>query len=121
MKLDIGALSYDPVWYDFETGEPTSDKEEGKTYIQVKPAPFSEQQIILRDGDMVLDGKTLCATFKKACTAWKGINGANGEPLPCTDAVKQKVYDFQLGGISNFVIRKCWEFMETKETDEKNS
>jgi len=121
MKIDLGRLSYDPVWYDFDTGDPTSDQKPDGHYLQIKPVPFSEMEIILREGDMLISGRSLCKMFKGALTGMNGFTDANNNPIPCTDSVKQKLFDFKLGGISDFVVNKCWEFFGEKEDDEKNS
>lgn len=120
MKLDIGSLSYDPVWYDFGTGELASEHEEGHVYMRIKPVPLSESDVILKDGGLVFTGESRCAVFKKALVAWKNVTDPHGKELPCTDEVKQKIFDFQLGGISSFVLGKCDEFIRKKADDEKN-
>ena len=122
MKLDIGSLSYDPTWYDFATGEAVSDFNPDGAYLQVRPVPVIETEVLRRGDDLVIDGKSLCKIFKRALMAWKGFAGPDGKPLPdLTDDIKQKIYDFQLGGIPAFVDKKCVLFSVQKEADEKNS
>lgn len=121
MKIDIGKLSYDPVRYCFETGLPSSEKNPDKTYLRIKPIPLSETQFIVKDGGLIFTGEERCRMFKEALVGWEGVVGADGKPLPCTDDVKQKIFDFQIGGISNFVLTITDQFNQEKVDDEKNS
>ena len=93
LKIDTN-LSYDARWYDFETGE-------------VIDEPDAERPAL--------------KAFKDALVDMANITGADDKPLPCTDEVKQKIFDFGLAGISQFVFQKIWNFYKAKGVEEKNS
>ena len=120
LKLNMD-LSYDATWFDFETGEPINEPIPDKPSLKIKPYPFSKANIIVRDGGMILSGEDQCQTFKESLVAMNAIVGADDKPLPCTDEVKQKIYDFRMGGIPDFVIGKIREFRASKDAKEKNS
>jgi len=120
LKLDTD-LSYDGRWYDFETGEVVEGPGPENACLKIRPQPFSASSITIRDGAMVISGEDQCQRFKDALEEMAHVVGADGKPLPCTDEVKQKIYDFRLGGIADFVLNKIWEFHRAKEREEKNS
>ena len=121
MRLDITKLSYDAKWYSMQTGEIVDSPGQDGVFIKIKPFPFSKSNVQVRDGAIVLSGDEQCRIFKECCEEWQGIVGADDKPLPCTNDVKQKIYDFRMGGISDFVIGKVWTFEQAKDDAEKNS
>jgi hypothetical protein len=52
---------------------------------------------------------------------WHGVTDETGKPLPCSEAVKEKVFDFDMVGIPLFVIERVNEFWTQKDSQEKNS
>lgn len=110
MKLKITDLSYESKWYAFEDAE-----------LEIRPYPFSQANVIVKDGAMVISGEEQCKIFKYCLTGWKRITDADGQPIPLTEEIKQKVYDFRLAGIADFVIAKTWEFRSQTGELAKNS
>lgn len=110
MKLDLSQLSYDPQWFPFDDG----------VELHIRPYPFSRSNVVLRDNGFLISGKDQCEIFKHCLVAWKNVVGADNNPLPCTDEVKQKIFDFRMGGISDFVLQKNREFQDRKGGEEKN-
>lgn len=111
MKLDFTDLSYDAKQYDF-----------GDARLNIRPYPSSLGNILVRDQDMVISGSDRCKVFKYCLTDWENVVGADGKPLPCTDEVKQKLFDFNLNPkLIMFVMEKSRQFEKIKEEEEKNS
>jgi hypothetical protein len=122
MKLSISQLTYDPVWYDFETGKRV-DGEPGpdQTALKIRPMPRSRGKTYLKGEIFVLDGEEQLKTFAYCLVDWRGVTGADGRPLPCSEPVKENVFDFALAGIVPFVMARVLDFAAQKETQEKNS
>ena len=65
--------------------------------------------------------------FLYCLEGWKGITDSKGKKaLPCTDAVKEKIFDFAtkvpaFREIVDFVIMKSIDIQGIKEVQEKNS
>jgi len=111
MKLDFTDLSYDPKWHDF-----------GDARLEIRPYPSSLGNLLIRDKAVVISGKDRCEVFKYCLTGWERVIGADGKPLPCTNEVKQKLFDFNLNPeLIMFVMEKSRQFEEAKEEEEKNS
>jgi len=121
MKLDITKLSYDAKWYDFETGKMVEEPEPGRNYLKIKPNPLSKGSVMLKDGALYFDGEERCRIFKECLVDWQGFTDADDKPLSLNDDVKQRIFDFAIGGISQFVMDKVLGFLRTKEKEEKNS
>jgi len=121
LKLDITGLSYDPVWYDFETGLPVKEPSEDKPYLQIRPYPLSRANAVFSEKGIVLRGEDQCEVFKYCLTGWKNFVDANDKELKLTEEVKQKIYDFNLQGIAGFVGRIARIAEIRKESEEKNS
>ena len=120
LKLDTD-LSYKAKWYNFETDEEIDEPDATAPCLKIKPQPFSNTDLMFRNKALVLSGADQCEKFKDALVDMCNIIGADDQPLPCTDAVKQKIYDFQLGGIADYVLAKLWSFHKKREAQEKNS
>lgn len=121
MRLNLSNLSYDAKWYDFETGLPLSgDPAPDKVYLKIRPRPLSRANVIFQGNSVILSGEDQCATFKYALVDWKNVHDADDKPLPCSPEVKQKIFDFGLGGIVPFVIRVVRDFEATMEISSKN-
>ncbi|MBW2341223.1 MAG: hypothetical protein JRF50_12920 [Deltaproteobacteria bacterium] len=110
MKLDVTDLTYDPVWFDL-----------GDARLNIRPFPASKSDVIFRNGSLVISGENQYEIFSYCLVDWENVVGADNKPLPCTDEVKQKVYDFQMGGIPLFVLKIVRGFDKRKADQEKNS
>ncbi len=110
MRLDITSLTYEPQWHEF-----------GDCELLIRPYPASRANFEITGDTLVISGGNLCEVFKHCLVDWKNVVGSDGTPLPCTDEVKQKVYDFRLAGIAEFVLRKARQFADRKASAEKNS
>lgn len=119
MKLDFTGLSYNPKWYDFETGNPISEPVD-KPALKIRPYPPELRNIIMRDGGLVVDGKQTREVFIYCLTDVSGFTDANGAPIVLTDAVKEAIYKFDLEGILAFVLMRSREFADAKGASEKN-
>ena len=117
-KIDFTNLSYDPKWYDFQ--DAAGGVIQG-VRLKIRPYPLSMASFTVRDGDLVFSQAEQCKIFKHALVGWEGVVGPDEKPLPCADEVKQKIFDFDLGGISGFVLAKVREFREALDKTEKNS
>lgn len=120
MKLDVTDLSYDGRWYDFETGEPLDGPHPERPCLKIRPFPFSRANVAYRGGDIILSGQDMCRMFKYSLEEWANFHDADGKPLALTDRVKQLVYDFNLEGVSDFVIRRNMAFGKAKAREEEN-
>ena len=110
MQLDITDLTYEGTWYDFGDGK-----------LKIRPYPASKSDVVFRDGSLVITGENQYEIFSYCLEEWKDFVDADGKPLALTDAVKQKVFDFQLAGIPLFVLNKVRRFEQEKAGREKNS
>lgn len=111
MILDINKLSYEARWFDFQDG----------VRLKIRPYPASMVDISIRGKKgVVFAGEDSLNLFLYCLIEWEGIVGTDDNPLPCTEEVKRKIYDFQMGDISPFVIAKARAFEEQKEVEEKN-
>jgi hypothetical protein len=110
-KIDFTDLSYDARWYEFG---------ESGARLKIRPYPLSQAVTVIQDGGLRISGAEQCRLFKHCLVAWEGVVGADEKPLPCTDEVKQKIYDFNLGGLAAFVLAKDREFRQAKDALEKN-
>jgi hypothetical protein len=118
-KIDFTDLSYDPKWYDF--ADASGGMVEG-VRLRVRPYPLSMASFTVKDDGLVFSQAEQCRMFKHALVGWEGVVGADGQPLPCTDEVKQKIFDFGLAPeLVEFVMAKAREFREVKAQVEKNS
>lgn len=119
LQIDFTDLSYDPKWYDFKdaAGEPVQG-----VRLRIRPYPLSMASFTFKDDGLVFSQAEQCRMFKHALVGWEGVVGADEKPLPCTDEVKQKIFDFGLSpDLVGFVMDKVREFKEAKEKIEKNS
>jgi len=111
MKISIDKCSYAGEWFEFRDGI--------RVKVRIYPASLANQ--VFEKGRMVVSGEELCRIFVHCATEWEGITDAAGSPLPCTDEVKQKIYDFDLGeGLVGFVLQKAKTLRDALEADKKN-
>lgn len=116
MKLDFTDLSYDGKWYDFV--------KEAKLKIRIYPNSLTN--VIIREGDQMISGLDQRKAFLYCLEGWKGITDAKGKALPCTDLVKEKIFDFatkvlEFRTIVDFVLMKSIDIQMVKGVQEKNS
>lgn len=109
LKLDLTKLSYEAQWYDF-----------GGARLKVRPYPMSKANLVFKDNGLIISGEDQCEVFKYCLVTWERVTGLDGKDLPCTDEIKQKIFDFRLAGIADFVLAMDRRFREDKETLEKN-
>lgn len=120
MQINFTGLSYDAEWYDFETGK-KADPEGDAVFLKVRPYPFSKMDTTLKDGKVCLSGQDNADAFKYSLTDWRNILDADGKPLPCTDEVKQKIFDFRLQPeLVNFVAGVSVRYLREKEAAERD-
>lgn len=120
MELKISKISYDARLFDYGT---TGAK------LKIRPYPASKNNFIFRQGGgMVLSGENSFDKFAHCLVDWEGF-GEDGKPIPLTDEVKKKVFDFQIGKttidgeeitLSAFVIQKADELAAEMGELEKN-
>lgn len=116
MKLDFTDLSYDGKWEDL-------DKD---TKLKIRIYPSSLMNVVMRDGDQVISGLDARKAFIYSLQGWKGVTDLTGKALPCTDAVKEKIFEFatkipDFRRITDFVVTKSIGMQAEKERQEKNS
>lgn len=122
MKLNLGNLTFDPIWYDFETGERIEGEPDlERPALRIRPRPQRRSKAYWQDGALVISGEEQLETFKYSLVDWRGVTGEDGNPLPCNNAVKEKIFDYAVGGIVPFVMDKVYGFALRKEQEEKNS
>lgn len=112
MKIDLTGIDYNAKEYPYKN-----------TKLWIKPSLASEETIMIKDRAIVISGEERARIFKECLTGWNVI-GADDKPLPCTDEVKQQVFDFQLKldmvGLVNFVISTAQAAGAEKAVLEKN-
>lgn len=119
MIINTQKASYDGRKYQF-----------GEATLEIRPFPMSRQDVALKDGAVVITGEDGKEKFDYCLSGWEGITGADGQPLPCTPEIKEKIYDFRLGIIkdekgkdicmSDFVILKINELAKEISEAAKN-
>ena len=119
LKLDTDR-SCEAQWYNMEADEAVTEPEGDAPFLLIAPEPLSEANTIIRDGCLVISGQDQCRTFKNSLKDMRNIVGSDDKPLPCTDAVKQKIFDFRLGGIAEYVISKVYEVRARQAADDRD-
>ena len=109
MKLDFSGLTYEPKDYPF-----------GDATLSIRPLIMSRTNLVLNDDGVAIKGEARFEDFNYCLTGWKNVADADGKDLPCTEEVKKKVFDFGLGGISQFVLETARVFTAEKADQEKN-
>lgn len=121
MQIDFSEITYDAVWYDFDTGEKIDAPAEKGVFLKIRQHPASmADTTFMPNGSMILSGRDQFEKFNYCLEDWKGIVDKSGKELPCSADVKRKVFDFKLGGIADFVMLKILRFEKAKEDSEKN-
>ena len=109
MKLEISDLSYEAKDYKF-----------GDATLTIRPLILTQTNLVMNEDGITVKGQARFDDFNFCLTGWKNVVDENGKDLPCTEEVKKKVFDFGLGGISNFVLETARVFKAEKEDQEKN-
>lgn len=83
----------------------------------------------LQDGVFIMSGDNNFKVFNESLVGWDVV-GADDQPLPCTEEVKKKIFDFGLAvaevdgekiSMANFVIQKALAGIRREaEKTEKN-
>ena len=105
MKLEISDLSYEAKDYEF-----------GDATLTIRPLILTQTNLVMNEDGITVKGQARFEEFNY----WKNVVDEKGKDLPCTDEIKKKVFDFGLGGISNFVLETARVFKAQKEDQEKN-
>lgn len=123
LTLDFDDLTYSAQWYEFETGEMVMDPadDDERVLLKIRPQLTSKTDVVVKEKGIVLRGKEQCRVFKHCLMDWRNVTGADGQALECDNKVKQKVFDYRMGGIPVFVMNKLRQFDAEKEEEEKNS
>jgi hypothetical protein len=104
MKLDLEAYSYEGKSYPYTMGEET---------VNLTIRPYAESKAgtvtFTPDGMKVDNWKR----FNHCLTAWD-MQDMAGNVIPLTDAVKRKVFDFNIKGVATFVLGKVTELEKGK-------
>ena len=121
MRLNLSDLSYDARWYDFESGKPAGDPvDPEKVYLKIRPCPISMMRHTFRRGEMIIVEEEQCRIFQHCLVDWKNVAAADGTVLACKEEIKQKVFDFGLGGIASKVLSIVRDFNAGLEESSKN-
>lgn len=120
MKIDYSGTTYDPLWYDKKSGKKVDEPAQTGVFFKIRQYPASMLDTVFTDGGIKFQGEDQCRKFKYCLCDWKGVTDLNGKPLPCNDDVKQKIFDFKLGGIADFVMAKIMVMEKQKADSEKN-
>lgn len=109
MKFDFSTLTLDGKWHDF-----------GDARLLIRPYPSSLETVQVGEAGIMMSGDKQCEVFKYCLVDWKNVVDAEGKDLPCTDEVKQKIFDFGLENMTGFVLQQRRNFEAAKEEQEKN-
>lgn len=118
MKIAMKELSYEPRWFSFPD-RAAAVTQEGPA-LEIRPYPFSQSNVLLRDGGFVITGEEQFKIFKHCLNSWRGFVGDDDQPLKLTEDVKKVLFDFRVQGIADFVLARNREFQDQKATEEKN-
>jgi len=125
LTIDWTDLSMEPKWYDFFTGEvvPEPAKDAFGAYLLIAPYPAEMAGVVIRqDGTMEFTGSQQKKIFDHCFKDFRGnkIVDANGQKLVFSEDIKDKIFDYNLGNIKNFVIIKSREYEDKKGASLKN-
>ena len=85
-EVDVDSIDYGSQEFPF--------KEDSS--LEIRPYPESMDDIIVKTtSGLIMSSRNRQKKFVYCLTGWKGIVGADGKPVPCTDDVKKKIFDFQ--------------------------
>ena len=115
MQLDFSDISYEPRVYDFEEG----------SRLKIQPYPLSLANTVIENEQVVLTGKGQFSEFNYSLVDWEGVTDINGNPIPCSEEIKKKIYDFRLSNplfqkLVAFVLQKNAKVEQIKDEAEKN-
>lgn len=121
-QFDFSKISYESKWFDYENEEGIKQKDQ---QLEIRPYPHSLETLLIEDmNTLVVSEKNTCKKFIYCLTNWKGFVDAKGKPLPCTEEIKKKLYDFQVHLDTTYLIRyvidKADELRNKKDLLEKN-
>lgn len=109
LVLELDELTTDKKPYEFEGGT-----------LYIRPYPAEKSNVILSKEGVVISGQQQRDIFMHCLVDWENVVDANDKPIKLTDKVKDKLFQFRLNGIVDFVITKSREFTQNKEDQEKN-
>ena len=89
--------------------------------LTIRPYPRSRGKFASRDGSLLFSAADTLEAFKYCLASWDDVVDGDGKPIALTDAVKEKLFESGLGGISDFVMQKNNEMIMEMAALEKNS
>jgi len=125
LTINWTELSMDDKWYDLFTGdvvpEPVVDAE--GAFILISPYPSELASVVVKDGGILITGSQQKEIYDHCFKEFRGksIIDADGKQLKFSKEVKEKIFEFKLGDIPNFVITKSWQYSDKKGASEGNS
>lgn len=109
MKIFLNKNSYGAEWYDYENCR-----------LKIKPYPMGKLDFLNKDGATVFSSEERFKMFDYSLVAWEGVVDDDGQELLLSKKVKKQVFEYRLGGISDFVLETSTEVRTQIEEQEKN-
>lgn len=109
MPINLSKYSYQGKWFPFKDG----------SELLIRPFPQSLKNVNWGRTGMVLSGDDSLKMFDYCLQGWKAVDEKgnprvfitlNNEPVECNAEAKKIVFDFDVEGISGFVMEKIREF-----------
>ena len=109
MKIFMSKSSYGAEWYDYEGCR-----------LKIKPYPMGRVDFANKDGATIFSSEERFKMFDYSLVAWEGVVDEDGAALLLTKQVKKQVFEYRLGGISDFVLETSTQVRTKIEEQEKN-
>ena len=114
MKLDFTGLSMDAKWHPYKY-------EDMECELEIEPYPRDLRNFgMTPDGNLLISGKEQKKIFMRSLKNARNLTGADDKDIKLTEEIKEKIFDYQMLGIPNFVITESTGFNLQKEEAEKN-
>ena len=114
MKLDFIGLTMDAQWHTYKY-------EDMECELEIEPYPRELRNFgMTPDGNLLISGKEQKKIFMHSLKNARNLTDAAGKEISLTEDIKEKIFDFQMLGIPNFVITESAGFNFQKEGSEKN-
>jgi len=95
MKLDVSKETYKPKWVEFDDCE-----------LELRPYPTGRNDIVFSaNQEMTITGEQRKKIFMYSLMNWKGLLDVNDKEIPYSLETKEKIFDYNLGGIAGFVYQ----------------
>ena len=93
MKLQMSRETYKARWVKYEDCE-----------LFLRPYPIGRNDFIMSvDQSLTVPGEQRKSIFMYSVENWRKIVDSNDKELKCTKETKERVFDYNLGGIAGFV------------------